>query len=367
MASSRAIGILGGYERDYPRNACIRRMLAELGYEVVECHSRAAFPRRHLELARAYRRVHRRLAAIWVAEGGHRLVPWVKALALRDRIPVIFDPFLSRYNTRVEDRRLVAPRSVGALVASWQDWSSCASADYLVFDTHEHRDYFFARYRLHRPSAVLEVAIDEDTFTAAGPVAPRRAGLDVLFYGTYIPLHGIDTILAAAARLRTHADISFTIVGAGQERARIEARLAELALPSVALVDPMAPARLAQRIRAADVCLGIFGATRKAANVVPNKLVQCAAMGKAIVTRRSDAVARYFAAGRDLTTVAPGCADALAAALLQLRDDAGLRARLGHGARAAFERSFATGVLRRRLGDLLVDAGAPPPSIAVRS
>jgi glycosyltransferase involved in cell wall biosynthesis len=360
MAAAPAICILGGYERDYPRNACIRRMLAELGYEVVECHSSAAFPRRHAALARAYLRVRRRVGAIWVAEGGHRLVPWVSALARLDRVPVVFDPFLSRYNTRVEDRQLIARRSAGALVASWQDWSSCVSADYLVFDTHEHRRYFFDRYRLSGPSAVLEVAIDEDTFTAEGPAGPRRAGLDVLFYGTYIPLHGIDVILAAADRLRAQTDISFTLVGAGQERARMEARLAELAVGSVELVDPMPPARLAERIRAADVCLGIFGTTLKAANVVPNKLVQCAAMGKPIVTRRSDAVARYFEDACDLCTVEPGCADALAQRIVALRDDAALRARLGLAARAAFERSFASSVLRRRLAEILVDAGAPP-------
>lgn len=336
-------------------------MLAELGYEIVECHSDADFPRRHAALALEYLRVRRRIDAIWVAEGGHRLVPWVKALARLDRIPVLFDPFLSRYNTRVEDRRSIAPRSAGALIASWQDWSSCTSADYLVFDTHEHRRYFFDRYRLGGPSAVLEVAIDEDTFTAAGPVAPPRAGLDVLFYGTYIPLHGIEVILDAADLLRSHADISFTLVGAGQERARTQVRLAELALPSVELVDPMPPPRLAERIRAADVCLGIFGTTRKAANVVPNKLVQCAAMGKAIVTRRSDAVARYFEDGRDLSMVEAGDAEALAHRLVQLRDDAALRAQLGGAARAAFERSFASSVLRRRLADILVDAGAPPP------
>ncbi len=335
-------------------------MLAELGYEVVECHSTAAFPRRHGVLAREYLRVRRRIDAIWVAEGGHRLVPWVKALGRLDRVPVLFDPFLSRYNTRVEDRGLFARRSVGALVASWQDWSSCASADYLVFDTHEHRRYFFDRYRLRGPSAVLEVAIDEDTFTAAGPLTPRRAGLDVLFYGTYIPLHGIDVIVGAADRLRAHADIAFTLVGTGQERARTEARLAELGLRSVQLVESMPPVRLAERIRAADVCLGIFGATLKAANVVPNKLVQCAAMGKAIVTRRSDAVARYFDDG-DVSAVEPGSADALAERLVQLRDDADLRARLGHSARAAFERSFASTVLRRRLADILRDAGVPTP------
>jgi len=365
MAPRRAICVLGGYERDYPRNACIRRMLAEIGWEVVECHSDVAFPQRHLALARSYLRVRGRVAAIWVAEGGHRLVPWVKALARIDRVPVVFDPFLSRWSTRVEDRKLFPPGSLQAWIAAWQDWSSCTSADHLVFDTHEHQRWFFDRYRLRRPWDVLDVAIDEEVFTPDGPAPGRAAGLDVLFYGTYIPLHGIDTIVAAAALLRGRSDVRFTLIGAGQELARTRAELQRLALTNVTLVGPMPAVELAARIRAADVMLGIFGTSSKAAAVVPNKLVQCAAMGKPIVTRRSPAVERWFVDDRDLALVEPGDADALARRVLALADDPAARTRLGLGARAVFERRFAAVGQRERLAEILARAGVPPPSHAV--
>ena len=112
--------VIGGYERDYPRNATIRRMFDELGYAVLECHTDAPFPRRHAELAAALLRVRERIDAVWVAEGGHRLVPWIRAVTPR-RVPVVFDPFVSRYDTRIVDCRLHSPRSVQAWVARWQD------------------------------------------------------------------------------------------------------------------------------------------------------------------------------------------------------------------------------------------------------
>lgn len=363
MASSRpAICVLGGYERDYPRNACVRRMLADLGWEVVECHSDVPFPQRHVALAREYLRVRDRVAAIWVAEGGHRLVPWVKALARLDGVPVVFDPFLSRWSTRVEDRRLFAPGSLQAWIAAWQDWSSCSCADHLVFDTHEHQRWFFDRYGLRRPWDVLEVGIDEDVFTQAGPAEPRaREGLDVLFYGTYIPLHGVDTIVAAAAELRGHADVHVTLVGAGQELPHAQRSIARLGLRNVALVGPMPPVQLAARIRTADVVLGIFGTSAKAAAVVPNKVVQCAAMGKAIVTRRSAAVQRWFTDDIDVAMVEAADAEALAHRLIELRDDAAARARLGAGARAVFERRYAAPRQRETLAAILARAGVTPP------
>src|SRR6185437_8339843 len=50
--------------------------------------------------------------------------------------------------------------------------------------------------------------------------------LQVLFYGQFIPLHGIGTIIEAARLLRD-APIQWTLVGRGQEAPRIRAMLAE--------------------------------------------------------------------------------------------------------------------------------------------
>lgn len=353
--------VIGGYERDYPRNATVRRMLAELGYQVVECHSDAPFPSRYRRLASSLWRVRNRIDVVWVAEGGHQLVPWIRAVTPR-RVPVIFDPFLSRWSTRVEDRRLFEPHTPRAWLAAWHDFSSCWAADHLVFDTYEHRRYFYDRYRLRKPWSVLQVGIDEDVFDPEGPAEDRSTGgCDVLFYGTYIPLHGIDVILHAAAGLSDRRDVRFTLVGEGQTRVAMESVARSLGDLQVVFLPSQPAPLLARRIRSADVCLGIFGATTKAGNVVPNKVVQCTAMGKAIVTRRSAAIERDFVDGRDLLLVPAGDPTALAGAIEVLAADPERRARLGRAARAAYERSFGADVLRSRLQQLLLDAGAPLP------
>ncbi|MEO1271994.1 MAG: hypothetical protein AAFX99_28185, partial [Myxococcota bacterium] len=70
------------------------------------CHSRAAFPWRHLVLAQKLLQVPRDVKVVYVTEGGHRLVPLVRLLCRWTGRRILFDPFLSRYNTRVEDRKL---------------------------------------------------------------------------------------------------------------------------------------------------------------------------------------------------------------------------------------------------------------------
>lgn len=353
-----AVCVLGHYELDYPRNVMVRRWLEELGYEVVQCHSTTAFPWRHLVLAAKYLRVRRRVDGVWVAEGGHRLVPFIKLLTRLGGHRLIFDPFISRYDTRVNDRGWYRPGSLQAWIAKWQDWSSCAAADHLVFDTHEHEAYFREHYRPSAPASVLEVGVDEEVFCPGPPTLARQDDFEVLFYGTYIPLHGIETILDAAHALRDREGLRFTLIGQGQEYDAMRRRADALDLDNVRFVDPMPPTELAEYIRRADVCLGIFGTSRKAGSVVPNKVVQCAAMAKPMITRDSTAVRRYFEDGKDVCLVPAADADALARAVDELRRDADSRNRIGRAARAVFEARFSAEALKPKLLGILRANGA---------
>ena len=361
MPAQRRICVLGHHELDYPRNVVSQRLIRRAGFDIDLVHSRAPGPLREAELLRGYARVMRRTDAVFVTEGSHRHVPWVKAAAAIAGRPVIFDAFTSRYSTWVEDRKRYAKGSPGAARAWLQDWASIRCSDHHVFDTFEHRDYFRARYGTNGSDHVIEVGVDEDVFSSNGSFARDDAGdgeLRVLFYGTYIPLQGIEHIVEAAALLREERSIRFTLIGRGQTRDDIDRRLARARLPAVALEEPVSPSELVARMRSSDVCLGVFGETEKAGNVVPNKVVQAAAVGRPIVTRRSRAVSRYFDDGRDALLVDPASPRALADALLWLRDDPERRRSLAESARRTFEGSFSERALTEKMRAVL-EAAAP--------
>jgi glycosyltransferase involved in cell wall biosynthesis len=122
-----------------------------------------------------------------------------------------------------------------------------------------------------------------------------------------------------------------------------------LDLPNLVFVKPVPEAGLPAYLAHADLCLGIFGDTRKAANVVPNKVVQAAAMGRPILTRDSAAVRRWFRDGESIALAPAASPRALADAILALRGDPDRRAALGKGARAAFERGFSVAASSRLL------------------
>jgi glycosyltransferase involved in cell wall biosynthesis len=262
------------------------------------------------------------------------------------RIPAVLDVFISLYDTVVLDRELHGPRSPVALLTRALDTLACWSVVRIVVDTPEHGD-FFARLtrRARRRFAVLWVGADESLYVAApdpGDDAP------ILWYLTYIPLHGFDTVARAAALLNGDGR-RLRVIGAGQDRAAAEALTRELGVQNVDFVDPVPETALADEIARASICLGVFGTSDKASRVVPNKVFQCAAAGRAVITAATPAVDTAF--GDALITVPVGDAAALADAIRELRGPARLAA--AERAHAAFTELFSDTALAGDLDHLL--------------
>jgi glycosyltransferase involved in cell wall biosynthesis len=246
------------------------------------------------------------------------------------RIPVVWDMFISVYDTVCEDRRLLAPGSAaGRLLRQLERWA-LNLADAVFMDTNAHArriEHLFALK--HGSCGAVWVGVERDRFpraTAEGgadPGSPMR----VLFYGQFIPLHGIGVIVDAARRLRD-APIEWQLVGRGQEAGRIRAELDRDPLPRLRWTEWVDYPQLKDWLAQADLCLGIFGTSDKAASVIPNKVFQIVAAGRPLVTRDSDAI-RELLGPRPACTylVSAGDGAALADAVL-----AHQRAHAEHGA-----------------------------------
>ena len=206
--------------------------------------------------------------------------------------PVVWDVFLSVYDTWVRDRGMGQEGSLKARLLRWMEQRACNMADRLVMDTKAHATLL---QELHDvPASKLDavlVGAEEGAFTPLATRQPARVeeGLSILFYGQFIPLHGIDTIIDAALDPRGRAH-SWTIVGTGQEAARIDQRLQDAGPAHVQRHDWVDYASLGDLMSDAHVCLGIFGTSEKAASVIPNKVYQTLLRGKPLITRDSPAV-----------------------------------------------------------------------------
>jgi len=65
------------------------------------------------------------------------------------KVPILWDAFLSLYDTVVEDRKLVKPsHPLARMLYAWE-WLACRAADLVMLDTRAHADYFVSRFKIN--------------------------------------------------------------------------------------------------------------------------------------------------------------------------------------------------------------------------
>ncbi len=218
----------------------------------------------------------------------------LKPFAWLRRQPVVLDAFTPLYETVVDDRGLLGPGNPLAAVIWLLEWCASHVADAVLMDTEAHADAYAQRFHLARHCVcVVKVGVEPSAF-------PRRCGdarrveaagsqLRVLFYGQFVPLHGVDVIVRAAQLCRDRS-IRWTIIGTGQVAGQVRKLLRRDPVEQLEWIPWVEYEELHRRIMEAELCLGIFGGTAKAARVIPNKVFQVIHMGKPIITRDSPAI-----------------------------------------------------------------------------
>jgi len=339
----------GTYQRHYPRNAQVRACLRSAGVDVVERHAAvwddrrdawSAGPATLSRLLAAELRLRTRddggADALLIGYPGH-LDVFSARHAARGR-PVVFDPLVSLYDTLVTDRGRFRPRSPAARALLAVDRAAFTRADLVVADTAAQAAFYEERFGL--PPERLDVCFVGAEERLFGPGRAPDGPFHVLFVGKLIPLHGLETILAAA---RLVADIPFRIVGSGQLDRRLESAPANVT--HIPWVDYE---RLPGELHAAGCALGIFASSPKAARVIPNKAYQALACAVPLVTADTPAARELLTDGIDALLVPPGDAQALADAVRRLASDRELAATVGAAGRATYERTASEAVLGQR-------------------
>jgi glycosyltransferase involved in cell wall biosynthesis len=315
-------------EAQYVRDLLVRRALRQ-HFELLEITDTrpGSLIVRHLRLLpRLLLALRSPCDVIFVGFYGHLLTPLISQLT---RKPILFDAFLSTWDTLCFDRQTFGPNSIAGRLAYWLDRQACLRATHSLLDTQTHARYFVDTFGIpeHKLSAYY-VGYDEQLFCPM----PRDLPSDrfvVFFYGSFLPLQGVEHIVGAAKLLEAESDIDFHIIGGGMTYPAVR-QLAEEQHVQRLFFHPVVPyLQLPQAIAAASVCLGgPFGPSAKASRVIAGKTFQFLAMAKPTIVGNSPANREVFRDGDDVIMCTMADAQALAAAILALKRDRGLRERI---------------------------------------
>jgi glycosyltransferase involved in cell wall biosynthesis len=175
----------------------------------------------------------------------------------------------------------------------------------------------------------------------------------VLYYGTFIPLHGVETIIRAAAELRHLPHIQFDFYGEGQELPRAEQLVRELALENVHFHGWIDKERLPEEIGRSHLCLGVFGNTRQARCTIQNKIWEGMMMKRPVISGDSETVRAELTHKRHLYLVERENPAALAEGILALEADPALRQAIAEAAHERVQENTIAGTGRRTKSALL--------------
>lgn len=308
----KTIVFFGIYDPGYSRNRILTQGFKANGWEVLECRAdaRSGFLRKYIELYRQYKLIKaKKIDLVLVAFPGQTVALMAKVLFKKKKI--VFDMFLSLYDSNVYDRKIYGKYSPKALKDWLLDWHSCLLSDVVLLDTNEHIKYVSKQFHIS-DKKMIRVPIGADT-TVFHPIAPiaQSSVFTCHFHGMFIPLQGIEYILGAAKILLSEP-IRFVIVGSGQEHAKALKTISGDGLTNVTMVGKVPFEKIPEYIAASDVCLGIFGSTDKAMRVIPNKVYEYIAMNKPVITADTKAIREFFVDGVDMMLCTSASAESLA-------------------------------------------------------
>lgn len=266
----------------------LKKLLEKQGVEVIECHhpigGASSFIPAYAKLLSKHCKINYDLM----------LIPWRGILTLPlaklvHKKPIIYFPAFSIYDTLVNDRKKVKKNSLKAKFIHFVDRIACKWSDIVILESTEEIKYFVKEFHLPKEKFIqLPLSADESIFVPQSETPPEKNFI-VLLFGSFIPLHGLETIVECAKILQKNNDILFLVCGDGQMKPQIENKINEYELNNIDLLGLVSKEELLDNIKNSDLCLGIFGNTKKAQKVVTNKVFQILASKKPLITMDSPA------------------------------------------------------------------------------
>lgn len=333
----------GTYDTGKPRNRIILKGLRENNIEIIECHSEIwrgvedksqlkGFWQRLQKLFRWFlcypSLIYRYLRlpahdAVLIGYLGQIDVLVLFPFARLRGVPVVWDAFLSLYDSVVWDRKIISPYNPLAFVLYIIEWLACRAADRVVLDTFAQENYFKEMFRVKSLEKMQHVLVGAEIERFAPKNASwsnLKASSDpftILFYGQFIPLHGIEFIIRAA-KLTENTKCQWILIGKGQESEAIKQLCLNLQIKNIHQIDWVPYEKLVESIHNADVGLGIFGNTDKAKRVIPNKVFQLLAAGCPIITGDTPAARELLVPSEMVHLVPVGDHEAIADKVMEM-------------------------------------------------
>jgi len=363
----------GTYRKNYSRNRIMIDGLKTTGIDVIECHETLWFdiddriqifsggwknPSFWLRVIKTYSRLIYKYFKIKnydimiVGYPGHfdvliaRILTWVK------KKPLVWDVLMSLYLISHE-RNLTAKNTFITNIIRKVEKIACILPDQLIIESTQYADWFKSQYSVPLSKFwIIPLGANDQKFYLQKTSVNNSKYFSVLYYGSFIPNHGISVMLDAAKNLQFDQNIRFVFVGEGPELEKIKNEIENY--PNITFLGYLPFNELLQVISNCDLCLGVFGDTDQSKMTIQNKIFENLAMSKPIISGKSDLIDEYFIHKHHLY-ICERNSDSLVTGILELKNDPKLRKFIANNGHKLFTEKYSYKIIGRKLADHLLN------------
>ncbi len=283
------------------------------------------------------------------------------------RIPFIYDIFISKHLTYYYDRKLShVKKKIKLKPYYWfyyylLDFFECHFSSYILLDTYSHIQFFHQKYNipLKKFRRILVGARDDIFF----PLNIKKNNADKFFvgyWGTFIPLHGVEYIIKAFELLKNESDIYLSLLGKGQTYEANKELATRLKIKNIEFIPKLFFAKtkineLPKYIAKFEVGLGLFGTSQKTLLAIPNKVFEGMAMKIPMINCKSPAISELLTENENIVLCERASPESLAKAILLLKNDKKLRDEIKENAYGLYRKHCTTEKICKSLTTILND------------
>lgn len=282
---------------------------------------------------------------------GYEILPLVLLAGIGKK--VVFDEFINLVGWMVHEHKILKQNSFAAKSLTYLYKSMLNRIAKIVLDTRSHAEY--SSSLMHLPIEKyhwIPVGTDESVFKCIDSSRKDNDKFRVLYYGTMLPLHGIDFVIESAISLRAQQDIEFLLIGGGKQlRRSIDRAIVQGA--NIKYQKWVTYEKLPQVIADADICLGgPFGGTTQSQYIVTGKTVQFLRMGKPVIVGKNMESDVFIDKGNALV-VDQASSISLTKAITWASQNREEIRKIGLNGMELYENNFSNRVVSRRIAELL--------------
>ncbi|PIY79264.1 MAG: hypothetical protein COY81_03570 [Candidatus Pacebacteria bacterium CG_4_10_14_0_8_um_filter_43_12] len=369
MKKKLTICFFGTYDREYTSNKLVLHGLQENGAIIHEVNAHIPVTRLDKQSEMSWATILKRIwnkhkiisviarnwpeiaesDVIYVGYPGHFDVffAYVVAKILGKRL--IFNPLLIIYVGFSEEQRILSKSSMLGKAIKFFEGLAYQACDLVFADTPFQEEFLKNIFGV--PQAKLKVlAIGaDDRYYRFTPYVNKSNKINVVYYGLYSPIHGVEYIIDAANKLKRNSNIHFTMVGNGNTFDKNYKKSQKLNLKNITFFYDVPLSSHPAIIEKADIFLGFLGDSPTVKRVIPNKVYQGLALNKIVITADAPVTRSLFKHKENMYLIPPANTEKLVDALIELQNNPTLRMNIARNGYSLFSKNFSPKAVGKQL------------------